>query len=198
MKYTLSSHREAITIFENSPDYKDLYKEVIGVIESVTDEDIIEAFQNSKRSNIKSISEPINKLLKERFISANWNPESPIFKEHDYTDDCWRLDFAKEKISIEVAFNHGSVVAWNLLKPILASELNHVQKAIQTSAGIIICATNKMKKTGNFDDAIGSYEKYIEYLKPMSNILTAPLLLIGLEAPETFYVDKETKEVVLK
>ena len=28
----------------------------------------------------------------------------------------WRLDFAKESISLEVAFNHGEAIAWNLLK----------------------------------------------------------------------------------
>ena len=31
--------------------------------------------------------------------------------------------------------------------------------------GIIITATNQMKKTGGFDNSVGSFEKYIEYLK---------------------------------
>ena len=91
-------------------------------------------------------------------MAFGWREESPIFQDTDYQGDTWRLDFAKENISIEVAFNHGSVIAWNLLKPVLASELNHVQKAIQTKVGVIICATDGMKTTGGFDGAVGSYE----------------------------------------
>ena len=100
----------------------------------------------------------------------------------------WRLDFSKDNIAIEVAFNHGGNVSWNLLKPVLSSELNHVEKAIQTKAGILITATDAMKKAGGFDGAVGSYEKYIEYLKPLNNILTTPLVIIGLEPPESFIV----------
>jgi hypothetical protein len=36
---------------------------------------------------------------------------------------------------------------------VLASELNHVEKAIQTRAGILICATYEMKSAGGFDGA---------------------------------------------
>ena len=66
----------------------------------------------------------------------------------------------QKDISIEVAFNHSTVIAWNLIKPALASELNHVQKAIQTKIGVIITATNDMKVAGGFDSAIGTYEKF--------------------------------------
>ena len=97
---------------------------------------------------------------------------------------------AKENISIEVAFNHSTVIAWNLLKPVLASELNHVQKAIQTKIGIIICATQSLKSTGNFDGAIGTFENFLLHLRPMMNQLSVPLLIIGLEAPETFVMSE--------
>lgn len=42
------------------------------------------------------------------------------------------MDFAKDNIAIEVAFNHGGNVSWNLIKSVLSSELNYVEKAIQT------------------------------------------------------------------
>ena len=103
----------------------------------------------------------------------------------------------KEKISVEVAFNHGEAIAWNLIKPVLASELNHVAKDIQTSAGIIICATNGMKKAGNFDSAVGSYEKFLRYLLPLQNMLPTPILIIGLDAPDSFHVDKTSRQIVM-
>jgi hypothetical protein len=77
------------------------------------------------------------------------------------------------------------------LKPVLSSELNHVEKAIQTRAGIVITATDKMKKAGGFDGSVGSYEKYIQYLKPLNNLLTTPMMIIGLEPPETFKIKQD-------
>lgn len=99
-----------------------------------------------------------------------------------------RLDFAKNDISIEVGFNHGEAIAWNFIKPTLAGELNHVEKAIQTKICIIITATQDLKVAGGFDGVVGTYEKYIQYLNPLRHILTAPILIIGLEAPLSFYI----------
>ncbi len=139
-----------------------------------------------------SLSYAINDLIKEKFVKKGWNKESPIFQQEGYTKDHkWRLDFAKNDISVEVAFNHGEAIAWNLLKPVLASELNNVKKAIQTKVAIIICATKSLKKAGAFDGAVGEFEKICRYLTPLNNILTVPLVVIGLEAPELFRVDKQ-------
>ena len=140
-----------------------------------------------------SISAAVNELIRDRLIPQGWSTESPIFADSKYnarSETRWRLDFAKDEVSIEVAFNHGEASAWNLLKPVLASELNHVKKAIQTSAGILICATEAMKKAGAFDGAVGTYESFVRYLAPLSNVLSVPILLVGLEPPETFWVEK--------
>ena len=54
------------------------------------------------------------------------------------------------------------------------------------------------KKTGNFDGAVGSFEKFIEYFKPYQNLLPTSIVLIGLNAPSTFFIDKDSKEIVYK
>ncbi|HDF0488306.1 hypothetical protein HMPREF2544_02140 [Staphylococcus sp. HMSC063A11] len=194
MKYAMYSHRYAYPILQTDREFFDLWSEIKEVLEVITEDDIINHFNFRKNNGIgkdKSISKTINNLLKEKFIEREWFIESPIFQSPDYTGDTWRLDFAKENISIEVGFNHSSVIAWNLLKPVLASELNHVQKAIQTKVGVIISVTDSMKKAGGFDNAISTYEKYIDYLKPLSNQLSVPLLIIGIKAPDTFFVKQE-------
>lgn len=188
MEYRMYSHRYAGAILNTDQEFAEIWQEVQEVIHSITEEQIIHVFEAKGINRGKSISAAVNELLKIEFIARGWRDESPIFQNADYTGDTWRLDFAKDSISIEVAFNHGSVIAWNLLKPVLASELNHVQKAIQTQLGIIICATEEMKAAGGFDGAIGTYEKFIEYLPPLNNQLSVPLLIIGLEAPETFRI----------
>lgn len=196
MEFVTYSHRNAEVLFQHEPMYISLYNEVLESVSSITDEDIIVAFNSITRLGKKSISQPINRLLKDRLVARGWIPESPIFEDDGYSDKRWRLDFAKDQISIEVAFNHGEAISWNLLKPVMASELNHIQKAIQTSAGIIICATESMKEAGNFDNAVGTYEKFLRYLTPMYNVLTSPLLLIGLKAPMSFRIDHATRSVI--
>jgi len=192
MKFRTHSFRHAETIL-SEPAYKEQYIELIGIIENITDEDIKDKHLSYGIGNTsktpKSISKAINDLLKERYSSKDWVSESGIFQDDEYTGDTWRLDFAKKDISVEVAFNHSTVIAWNLVKPVLASELNHVKKAIQTKIGVIITATNEMKKEGGFDGAIGSFEKFLDYLPPLQNLLTVPLLIIGLEKPDSFRIE---------
>ncbi len=199
MNFKTHSFRNALTLFKYDEQFNYLWKEVCEVLNSITDEEIIDYFNNSTRSSKKSISDAINKLIDEKLVNLNWNRQSAIFNNSIYRptskNHWWTLDFAKDSIAIEVAFNHGEAVAWNLIKPVLSSELNHVEKAIQTSAGIIITATDSMKKAGNFDGACGTYEKFLQYLDPFRNILTVPLIIIGLDSPRTFIVNSKTKQI---
>lgn len=158
-----------------------------------------------------SLSVAINSLLRKALIPMGWHGESGIFQDPAYNkirETRWRLDFSKVMdrvnlesgkiigdtgIAVEVAFNHGEAIAWNLLKPVMASELNHVEKQLDLGegVGVIICASKALKDAGGFDRVVGEYEKFIRYLKPMRNQLTVPLLLVGLDAPETFKIEKK-------
>jgi len=193
MNFKVHSFRHADVIL-NEPEFEEQFSEVVHAIDSVSDNDLIERHRSygliNEEKTPKSLSKAINELLKERLELLEWNPESGIFQDNLYQGDTWRLDFAKDDISIEVGFNHSSVIAWNMIKPVLASELNHVQKAIQTKIGIIITATNAMKTAGGFDGAIGTYEKYLDYLPPLRSLLTTPLLIIGLEPPTSFRIEQ--------
>lgn len=199
MRFQIHSFRNGQTIFENNPRFSDLWAELQTVLVGISDNDIITYYNNDNRTSKKSISDAINKLIDVRLVQLNWNRQSPIFNSSIYrprgNNHWWTLDFAKDTIAVEVAFNHGEATAWNLIKPVLSSELNHVQKAIQTEAGIVITATDNMKTAGNFDNATGSYEKFLQYLDPFRNILTVPMIIIGLESPDTFIINKATKQV---
>jgi hypothetical protein len=188
MRYRFHSFRHAEVVLQEA-QFLTEYQELIGTIDNITEADIIvkhESYPAAGARRPKSISVAINELFDERLTHLGWHPQSPIFQAAGYTGETWRLDFAKQLISLEVAFNHSTVIAWNLIKPVLASELNHVRNAIQTEVGIIICATNSMRAAGGFDGAIGTYEKFLTYLDPLRDLLSVPILLIGLEAPDTF------------
>ena len=188
MNYKIHSFRHAEIILNNEPNYKIVWNELLETIKSIKDSEIISHHVSNIRK-AKSISESINNILKEKLVKLGWNDESYIFQDDEYSGNRWRLDFAKESISVEVAFNHGEAIAWNLIKPVLASELNHVKKEIDTEIGIIICATKELKIKGGFDGAVGEYEKFLTYLSPLRDVLSVPIVIIGLEAPETFEIE---------
>lgn len=188
MKYRVYSYRYGHELMLHDDDLNTMWQDIDEVISSISDQDIIDEFSNYP--NNKSISRALNSLLKDGFINNNWDSESPIFQPHTgYTENIWRLDFAKSRVSLEVAFNHGGTAAWNLLKPTIASELNHVEKAIQTDVGVVITSTGQLKSEGGFDGAIAEYEKYITYMKALRNQLTVPMVIIGLEPLDSFYIE---------
>lgn len=188
MEFVIHGYRHADLIFSQQEPHRTLWLEICDALSSIEDEDIILEFESNARE-AKSISQSINRLIKERLVARGWKSESYIFAEEEYAESArgvWRLDFAKDVLAVEVAFNHRSDISWNLLKPTLASELNHVLKAIQADGGVIITATKDLKDAGGFDSAVGTYEDYVQYLRPLSQILTAPLIIVGLEPPRTF------------
>lgn len=215
MRFRTYSHRFAEAIIGADFDLNSEFTELTNTIAQISDEDLMSTIRRQRddwtetqleRNRVvdqnkvrpKSLSVALNELLKKRLIAKNWSAESGIFRENEYSNSqsTWRLDFAKTHTSVEVAFNHAEAIAHNLIKPVLASQLNHVEKAVQTKVGIIITCTEALKTAGNFDGAVGTYEKFISYLKPYQNILTCPIVLIGLEAPETFVIDSKSRRIV--
>lgn len=200
MNFIAHYHRFSDIIVKYEVDLRRDYEELTGVISSISDQDLIDEFEETKRTRAttKSISEPINKLLDSRLVPLGWIRQAQLFREAPYTAaniKAWRLDFAKrDTISVEVAFNHGEAIAHNLMKPVLASELNHVEKEVQTRLGVIITCTEDLKTIGGFDGAVGTYEKFISYLKPYNTLVTTPVVLIGLKPPRTFII--EDKNIV--
>ena len=198
MDYIFEEHRNGLILVKNNEKYTEDFNSILDALDSITDEDIIEGFykDKEKRQSIKSLSVTINRLIKERLTQRKWNSETKIFKPSDYTNGAWKLDFSKGLICIEAAFNHGGDAAHNIMKTILSSEYNHVEKEYQSEIGVLITATNELKIAGNYDGAIASIDKYKSYLKPYMAYATSPLVFIGLKAPKSFFIDKDSREVV--
>lgn len=188
MNFIYESHRNAFELLENNSSYNNDWLNLKDILTGINDQKLIDSFNKHSLGKNKSLSVAINRLLHEELVISGWKAESPIFQDPNYQGESWRLDFAKGKIAVEVAFNHGEAVAWNLIKPNLSGELNHVSKAIQTEIGVIITATEQLKLAGGFDSAVGTYEKFLTYLKPLRQMLTVPMLIIGLDKPEGFAI----------
>ena len=188
MKFITHSHRHAEKIISSDSVFTDIFDNFINVLSGISDEDLCDDFYirlGKKRG--KSLSKSINHLIKVRLEYCGWSSETKIFKPNEYANP-WRLDFTKGPFSVEIAFNHGEATAWNLMKPVIASEINHVEKEFQTELGIVVFATKEMKKKGGFDNTIKTFEDMDNFLLPLMNYLTIPILIIGLKEPESFEI----------
>lgn len=204
MRYLLDQHRYGLTV-ANDGIYKKDFDEFLGVITSITDQDLIDEFNqktnvrnSAKRVLTKSLSDAINRLIDKRLTQKGWSRQSKIFGDKRFKDMRWTLDFAKQTngvgtFCVEVVFNNAGSLGWNLLKPVLACEQNHVEKAIETKIGIIVLATKEMKATCGFDNAIATFEDAPLYLSAMSNIISAtPIVIVGLCPPKSFKIEHFT------
>ena len=202
MKYTFYSYRDAEKMIEkpSSVGLKLEYQEITDVIKNISELSLIKEFQEviEKNPRSKSLSIPINNLIREGLVKKGWNSEVSIRTGGEIEtqglglvvhDSKWRIDFAKENIAVEVAFNHNEATAHNLIKPTLAGQFDHgIGRKIKTNMGVIITVTNSLKKSGSFDGAIGTFESFLQYLDPYRKILDIPMMIIGLEPPEGFYI----------
>ena len=200
MEFVTYSHSHADAIIKSTPQLQELWIELTNTLMEISDDELIHNFETSNRK-AKSISESINKIINEKLIIKEWNPQSRIFKDRDtYTGTTWTLDFSKKTegyshknlgMAIEVVFNHGEAIAWNLIKLSIAAEDNQLRKEtdIGNGVGIYICATDELKRYGGFDNAVGEYEKVLKYLDPLSLKIKTPIIIIGLKKPKTFRVE---------
>lgn len=222
MKYELHQHKFGLDIVESNPELRSLWEEFLAVLDEITDSDIMNEFNNppevsnlkvtksGKRSkrprNKMSLSAAINNLIEDGLISKKWNDQSEIFQGKEYRSSKWRLDFSKRianpkseitGFAVEVAFNHGEAISWNLMKPVLAAEINHVETEVEIGAGIgiYVCATAALKKEGAFDNTVGEYEKVLRYLGPLASKLTVPMIIVGLKPLDSFKLIKKFDSV---
>ena len=183
--------------YENSPQQTMSISKTINIL-------ISDALGAVKSKEVKKKLE--SKKITEEEAELLWISESEIFGESVFGMSTWRLDFArkiiardesgiripgiKDKgISIEVAFNNAGSAAWNVLKPSIASELNHVEKNIQTSIAVVIVATDDFKAAGGFDLTVGTFLSYKKMLEPLQDVVKVPMLILGIKAPKTFKIE---------
>ena len=198
-------HNHGLDVARSNPEISILWNELKSAIQSITEENIVSRFNASKRQ-AKSISEVLNEAIKDKLVELDWTSQSKIFKGEDYDGSkTWTLDFSKSLhgsngkaagLAVEVAFNHGEAIAWNLIKPALAAQRNHVAKEVDigVGVGVYVCATKSMKDLGGFDGAVGEYEKVLKYLDPLSLLIQSPFVLVGIKEPETFYIERYAKD----
>jgi hypothetical protein len=219
MDFKTHQYRKGLELLENSRELGPIWEDFKAAIQEITDEEIESHFLKNGEGSKKSISPTLNHLLKVHLKERGFKAESSIFANDEFNYSIgttktgkvrktklgvWRLDFSKQVevsggqgkyigVAVEVSFNHGEAIAWNLIKPVIASELNWLEKEtdIGEGVGIIICATRELKVAGGFDPVVGDFDKILTYLDALRTQLSIPLVIVGLHAPESFHIKWE-------
>jgi len=130
---------------------------------------------------------PLNEYFRRR-LPSDWKKEPRLFDDPSKKLRAWKMDFVKNKVGVEITFNHAEAIPWIFSRLNIAGESERVQKNSKIEVGIAVFASESMKRWSKMDNAVGTYELASAWLREMKPILPIPLLLIGLDAtgwPET-------------
>src|SRR5699024_1517530 len=194
MKYIEHSHFYGKEIIDSVISLQNTYKEVLDTLDNISDTDLVKVYQNNDLGS--GLSRTLNKVLKNNLDKMNWQKDISIFddKFSDVNRKKWKLDyFSETNISLLISTQHSYAVTYNLMRTLLSGSSNRIFKNINTKLGILITITNETKVWGGFDSSIGTYEDYIEQCKILTSHTNMPIIIIGIEPYDTFYLKKENK-----
>jgi hypothetical protein len=186
MKFQIYSYRYALEIIQGNESLKNEWDSYKKILESITGKDLMDSFLMSERKS-KSISQTLYKVVTKKLKEHGWVNEVNLYNDDFYRDvKRFTLDFYKNSLAMEFSFGHEATSSWKLIKSVLAAQENTLSKNIQSKVTILLAVTSKMKSAGGFDGSIATYEKFIQYVEPMKDILVEPIIIIGLEPVDEF------------
>ncbi len=92
----------------------------------------------------------------------------------------WTMDFKRDKVGVEVSFNHAEATAWQFTKLSIAGESEYVRPDGQIEVGVVITADATLKRWGRMDGAVLTFDVCRSWLAQMKRVVPTPILLVGL------------------
>lgn len=170
------------------------WPELKSCLEQVSDRAIIAEYDSEtdryrtgrRRQPPKGAQPALNSVIKRELQKLGWAVEPRLFQVGQAsTLRRWKMDFLKERIGVEVVFNHAEAIAWAFTRMHMAGESDEVITSNRIDVGVAVFATEALKQWGRMDGAVGTFEMAREWLRVMRPILPMPIQLVGLE-PEGF------------
>ena len=165
----------------------------------------------------------LNNIIKERLLNLNWEdqifvlditdsemkslgPDFDVPQEESSLSQTqkkkgagkrkvsyWTMDFKKGNIGVEVSFNNAGVLAQNLLRLSVMSESYLKPKEKKIRLGVLITASESLKRWSNMDDTVLTFET-VKRVFPLINFnIPTPIVLIGLNNSSQGEVWRETQ-----
>jgi hypothetical protein len=185
MQFELEAHRNASELLAGRPAWEE-FKHQLGALSGteIIDEydKEIERFRQGKRKEPPKGAQPaLNLAIKRRLEACRWASEPRLFMTGgDSTLRRWKMDFLKDRLGVEIVFNHAEAIAWAFTRLHMAGESTEVIPECRIEVGIAVFASDGLKEWGRMDGAVGTFEMAREWLRVMRPILPMPIQLVGL------------------
>ena len=111
---------------------------------------------------------------------SGWTRQPRLFRDPELSE--WKMDFLKDRIGVEVSFNHAEAIPWQFTRLNIAGESERVLAESRVDVGVVITADSTLKTWSHMDGSVGTFEAFRAWLREMKPILPGPILLIGLKA----------------
>ena len=186
------NHRQVRTIL-NSSDVKENWKNISDAIKSLSWDDIYNLHNSEYADKQKSISKALNESLQLELISLGARNKVEIFAEKPFNKAPYIIEQKLDNIAIDYVFGHYNTIPWKISRLAASMMSSNLEKSIKPSVGILILVDKELKKSGNFDSGIGTWEQAVDYLRVFDNQWDAPILLLGLTDPGIFQIEDKRK-----
>lgn len=170
-----------------STEHIENWHDFTNAINSITWDEIFEIHERYYAQTSKSLSKAINHVINNRLMRIA-DFKSPIFDDDKFGKAPYIIEYKLGSLAIDTGFGHYNTLVWKLSRLNLAICDNQLQKSSKQSIGILIVVEESLKKAGNFDNGVGTFEQAVEYVQAFNKQWDAPLLLICLKNPQTFQV----------
>lgn len=182
LDFLVENFRHAQELLRGAPAWKALEAAIRSI-----DVEMVNAEQKKfldAGGNVPRGGQTVMNLLFEGLLleQDGWVRQPRLFRDPQMS--AWTMDFHRDRVGVEVSFNHAEAVAWQFTRLNLAGESERVLPESQIDVGIVISADQTLKKWSSMDSSIGTFQKFRAWLKEMKPILPIPILLIGLRADE--------------
>ena len=167
------------------------WKELLSVVGGIAARDIEKTQLDVLVGKPVGAQKAINHVFKERFTQLGWMNEVLVFPTPTYAKKTGvplpaeafpdrKIDFMKNHLGVEIAFNHESYLERILFRLNVASEADGVIEDHEVVAGVIVVASERVKRWGKMDQSVATFEGARRTLGLVRHSFAVPLILVGL------------------
>jgi hypothetical protein len=161
-----------------APNLPELH-ELQSVISGITAGDIVGQQQGPLQGKPVGAQTALNQLFKERLGKLLWANEVPLFSNPQLYPGR-NIDFMKNHLGVEIAFNHESYAERILFRLNVASESEAIIPEHVVHGGVIVVASDAVKQWGSMDSSVGTFDGWRRSVELVKNSFSVPLILLGL------------------
>jgi len=177
MEFRIEDFRHARALLRDMPAWLDITT-AIGAIDRDLVIDRQERLARDGRAP-RGGQKAFNALFEELLPRPRWVHQPRLFDDPELRK--WKMDFLRDRVGVEVSFNHAEAIPWQFTRLNIAGESERVIDASRIDVGLVITADESLKSWSRMDSAVGTFDAFRAWLREMKPILPIPILLVGLQ-----------------